>query len=41
MFISTEGIICRINDCSYSENGLKKFLEDFVIATEKTILRKI
>lgn len=39
MFISTEGIICRINDCSYSKNDLKNFLEDFVIATEKTVLK--
>ena len=37
MFTSREGIICRINDCSYSKNDLENFLEDFVITTEKTI----
>lgn len=41
MFTSRDGIICRIDNCSYSENVLKKFLEDFVITTEKTILREI
>jgi len=41
MFISKEGIICKIDNCSYSENILKKFLEDFVKITEKTILKEI
>jgi len=41
MFISKEGIICKIDDCSYSGNILKKFLEDFVITTESIILKEI
>src|SRR4030042_1978519 len=36
-----DGIMCRIDDYSYSENILNKFLEDFVVITEKTILREI
>jgi len=36
-----DGIMCRIDDYSYSENVLKKFLEDFVVITEKTILKEI
>ena len=38
MFTSKEGIICRIDDCPHSTDDLKRFLQDFVITTEKTIL---
>jgi hypothetical protein len=41
IFTSKEGIICKIDDCSYSGNLLKKFLEDFVITTESIILKEI
>jgi hypothetical protein len=41
LFTSSDGIICRINECTYSRNDLENFLEDFVVETEKTILRKI
>lgn len=34
-------IVCRINDCSYSENILKKFIEDFVIITEQDINKNL
>ena len=34
-------IICRIYDCSYSENILKNFIEDFVITTEQDINKSI
>jgi hypothetical protein len=37
IFTSKEGIICKIDDCSYSGNLLKKFLEDFVITTESIV----
>lgn len=41
MFTSREGIICKIDNCSYSGNLLKKFLEDFVITIERIILKEI
>ncbi len=41
IFSSKEGLIYKIDNCSYSENIMKKFLKDFVITTEKTILKKI
>ena len=41
LFVGKEGIICKINDCSYSHNVLKKFLLEFVKITEKTILKEI
>ena len=41
MFTSKEGIICKIGNCSYSENTLKKFLEEFVITAESIILKEI
>lgn len=34
-------IICRIYDCSYSENILKKFIEDFIITTEQDINKNL
>ena len=37
MIIDKDSIICRIDDCSYSMDVLKKFLEELIIITEKTI----
>lgn len=41
MITGIDSIICRIDNCHYSENILKKFFEDFVITIEKTILKEI
>jgi len=41
MITGRDSIICRIDDCSYSRYILNSFLEDFVIKTEKTILKEI
>lgn len=41
MITGKDSIICRIDDCHYSEDVLKNFLEEFVITIEKTILREI
>jgi hypothetical protein len=41
MISGKDTIICRIYDCFYSRFLLKNFIEDFVISTEKTILKEI